>query len=85
MVPATQRFFEAIVNVAITQSGDPHLARHMSNAAVKVDSRGSRIVKSQFTRKVDAAIAAVIAFDRASWWQEQPKPKSRRAYGFGGF
>jgi phage terminase large subunit-like protein len=85
MVPATQRLFEAVVNQSITQGGDPHLARHMSNAAVKIDSRGSRIVKSKFTRKVDAAIATVIAYDRAAWWNEQPKPKPRKVYGFSGY
>lgn len=83
MVPATQRIFEAIVNQTLTHSNDPHLAKHMRNASVKIDSRGSRIVKSQFTRKIDAAIAAVMAYDRAAWWNEQPAPKPRRAYGFG--
>lgn len=85
MVPATQRIYEAVVNQTVSQSGDPHLTRHMRNAAVKVDSRGSRIVKSQFTRKIDAAVATVMAFDRASWWTQQPKPKSRKAYGFAGY
>ncbi len=85
MVPATQRFFEAVVNKSIVHSGDPHLTRHMRNAAVKIDSRGSRIVKSKFTRKVDAAIATVMAYDRAAWWHEQPKPKSRKAFGFSGY
>ena len=83
MVPATQRFFEAVVNKNLSHPNDPHLARHLANAAVKVDSRGSRIVKSRYTRKIDAAVAAIIAYDRAAWWNEQPKPKSRRAYGFG--
>ena len=83
MVPATQRFYEAVINKQLSHTGDPALSRHVANAAVKVDSRGTRVVKSQYTRKIDAAIAMIMAFDRASWWNEQPKPKPRRAYGFG--
>ena len=31
MVPATQRFYEAVVNGQLTHSGDPRLARHIEN------------------------------------------------------
>ena len=82
LIPATQRLYEGVINHQLTQSGDPHLAKHISNAAVKVDSRGSRIIKSAYTRKIDAAIATVLAYDRACWHQEQPVAPKRRAYGF---
>jgi hypothetical protein len=41
MTPATQRFGEAVLNKALTHSGDPDLARHVGNAVVKNDSRGA--------------------------------------------
>jgi phage terminase large subunit-like protein len=81
MVPATQRFYEAVVNQKVHHDGDPQLARHMDNAAVKSDTRGTRIIKSAYTRKIDAAIASVMAYDRAAWHAEKPV-KKRTAYGF---
>jgi phage terminase large subunit-like protein len=67
MVPATARFYEAVLNQGLTHSGDPRLARHMDNATLKVDSRGARLAKDarNSPRKIDLAVAAVMAFDRA--------------------
>jgi phage terminase large subunit-like protein len=67
MVPATQRFYEAVLNRGLTQSGDLRLARHMDNATLKVDARGARLAKDakNSPRKIDLAVAAVMAFDRA--------------------
>ncbi len=68
MVPATERFFEAVMNHGLTHSGDARLARHVANCVVKSDSRGQRITKEakHSPRKIDLAVAAVCAFDRAS-------------------
>jgi phage terminase large subunit-like protein len=68
MIPATARFHEAAVNKAMSHSGDPDLTRHVGNCVLKTDSRGSRIVKDfkGSARKIDLAVAAVMAFDRAS-------------------
>lgn len=67
-MPATQKFFEAIISRSVSHSGDPRLARHVANAHVKVDARGQRIVKdgARSARKVDAAVSAMMAHDRAS-------------------
>ncbi len=68
MMAATARFHEAVMSGAMTHSGDPDLALHVGNAVLKTDSRGSRIVKDHkgSPRKIDLAVAAVMAFDRAS-------------------
>lgn len=72
MVPATQRLYEAVLNREMTQSGDLDLARHVGNVIVKTDSRGSRLDKPKGGgRKIDLAIAAVMAFDRAA---QKPEP-----------
>lgn len=68
MVPATARFYEAVVNRELVHDRDPILARHVDNAQIKVDARGSRLTKGTFKRKIDAAVAAVMAVDRAAWW-----------------
>jgi phage terminase large subunit-like protein len=67
MVPATQRFFEAVMNKSLTHSGDLRLARHLSNTVIRTDSRGSRISKDSkgSPRKIDLAVSAVMGLERA--------------------
>jgi phage terminase large subunit-like protein len=67
MTPATVQFSEAVVNQTLTQSGDLRLARHIGNCILRVDSRGSRVSKEhkQSSRKIDLAVAAIMAHDRA--------------------
>ena len=76
MVPATARFFEAVVNGTMHHSGDPRLARHVDNCHIKTDARGSRITKETrgSARKIDLAIAAVMAYERACQTQPGPPP-----------
>jgi phage terminase large subunit-like protein len=68
MTPATARFYEAVVNGALTHSGDTRLARHVGNAVLREDARGSRLAKEKrdSPRRIDAAVAAVMAHDRAA-------------------
>lgn len=83
MSPATTRFYEAVVQGQITQSGNPALARHVGSAVMKMDSRGTRIVKEtkDSQRKIDLAVAAVMGLDRAAWWS-QNRTKPRRVVSF---
>lgn len=68
MVKATATFFDAVMDGKLTHSGDPLLARHLDNAVLKIDSIGPRIVKENrnSNRRIDAAVAALIAYDRAT-------------------
>ena len=68
MQPATARFYEAVVNGQLTHSGDSRLARHVGNAILKEDARGARLAKESkdSPRRIDAAVAAVMAHDRAA-------------------
>ncbi len=67
MSPACQEFERAVKTAAMTHDGDGRLTRHINNAVVKIDSRGPRIVKEHkdSPRKIDLAVAAVIAHDLA--------------------
>lgn len=78
MGPATQRFYELVQNRKIRHNGDPRLARHLGNAQIKTDERGSRLVKDarNSARKIDLAVAAVMAADRAAYWNTQPAPNT---------
>jgi phage terminase large subunit-like protein len=71
MVPATQKFYEAIMNQSFTHDGDPRLARHIANTVTKTSSRGLMVAKATNKRKIDAAVAAIFGYDRAT----APKPK----------
>jgi phage terminase large subunit-like protein len=68
MVPACSKMYTAVTEGNLTHDGSPTLARHLSNTVIKVDRLGPRIVKEHrgSPRKIDAAVAAVIAFDRAT-------------------
>jgi phage terminase large subunit-like protein len=68
MTPATARFYEAVVNGQLTHSGDSRLARHIGNAVLREDARGARLAKERkdSPRRIDAAVAAVMAHDRAA-------------------
>jgi phage terminase large subunit-like protein len=67
MVPASAKALDAIVEKRIVHDGSPLLARHIDNAVTKIDHLGPRIVKDQRNspRKIDGAVAMVIAIDRA--------------------
>jgi phage terminase large subunit-like protein len=78
MVPATQRFYEAVLNHGLTHSGDPRLARHVGNTVVRTDARGSRISKDSKAspRKIDLAVASVMGLERALAEPERaPEPQ----------
>jgi phage terminase large subunit-like protein len=76
MTPATTGVFEAVVNGQLTHSGDPRLARHIGNAVLHVDSRGTRLRKEHkhSVRKIDLAVAMVMAHARAVHQDQMPMP-----------
>ena len=76
MIPACAKFYDAVVSEKLTQDGDALLARHISNAVVKIDRLGPRIVKEHrgSPRKIDAAVASIIAFDRATVSRNDSEP-----------
>ncbi|MGH3381864.1 MAG: terminase large subunit domain-containing protein [Actinoallomurus sp.] len=78
MVPATQRFYEGVMNRGFTQSGDPRLARHVGHAVVRRTPRGLMISKDAkgSPRKIDLAVCSIIALDRACTLPEpEPEPQ----------
>jgi phage terminase large subunit-like protein len=79
MVPATQKFYEAVVNQSFTHDGDERMARHITNCVTKQSSRGVMVAKASSKRKVDAAVAAIFGYDRATQPAE-PKPPVARFF-----
>lgn len=76
MVPACEEFYKAVMNGAISHDHNPQLGLHISHTRIKSDKLGTRITKeSKNSRnKIDLAVAAVIAHDRAI---QLPEPKKR--------
>ena len=68
MVPACAKFYDAVMSENLKHDGDGLITRHISNSVIKTDRLGPRIVKEHRSspRKIDGAVAAVIAFDRAT-------------------
>ncbi len=68
MTEACSKAYTAIVNKELTHDGNPVLARHLGNAVVKETPEGAYITKDgrSSPRKIDAAVAFVAAFDRAT-------------------
>lgn len=75
MVPACSEFYRAVMEKRLSHDGNPTLARHIANAVIKEDRFGRRIVKDRASQKIDAAVAAVIAYDRA---RQGPKRRPSR-------
>lgn len=73
-VPATKRFFDAVMETRIKQDGNPVLRRHIANCVPKVDARGLRIARDRNnpTAFIDGAVAAVFVHDMASKVAQEP-------------
>ena len=74
MTQGSQAMFDAIIDGRISHTGDPALTRHFRNAVLREDARGgARITKDRrgSTKKIDCAIAAIIAHHRAVAWRDE--------------
>lgn len=79
MAPATDRLYTAVMSGTVTHDGDQDLSVHMANCVPKSTALGDLVHKDKrnSTRKIDAAVAAIVAHDRAAWHIANP-PKRRR-------
>jgi phage terminase large subunit-like protein len=68
MIKACATFFDAVAEKRLVHDGNPTLARHLDNAVLKMTPAGPHIKKDarNSPRKIDAAVASVMAVDRAS-------------------
>jgi phage terminase large subunit-like protein len=73
MSPACDRFRVAVLEGELFHDGDPALARHVGHVVAKESPYGTLIGKEHpdSPRKIDAAVAAVVAYERACWHAER--------------
>ncbi|WP_193045283.1 terminase large subunit domain-containing protein [Mycolicibacterium baixiangningiae] len=79
MAPATDRLYQAVVTNAVTHDGDPRMAAHIAHCVAKTTPMGDLVSKDKrgSPRKIDAAVAAIVAFDRAAWHQQRNRKRVR--------
>jgi len=80
MAPATDRLYQAVITKSVTHDGDPRLAAHMAHCVAKPTPLGDLVSKDKrgSPRKIDAAVAAIVAYDRADWhMNNKPRKKAR--------
>jgi phage terminase large subunit-like protein len=66
MIPACGQAYELIVNNKVLHDGSPTYTDQVLSAAQRMTDTGWRLSKGKSRRKIDAAIALVMALDRAS-------------------
>jgi len=66
MIPACGNAYEMIVNRRVVHDGSPTFVDQVLSAAQRMTDEGWRLSKGKSRRKIDAAIALVIALDRAT-------------------
>lgn len=81
MAPATDRMYQAVTGGTVSHDGNPRMAAHFSHAVAKSTALGDLISKDKKNspRKIDAAVAAIVALDRAA---HHNKTTRRRVVGF---
>ena len=82
MAPATDRLYAATQEQTVTHDGNKDLSSHVAHCVAKRTPMGDLVSKDKkgSPRKIDAAVGAIIAFDRASFHTN--KPTKRRAVSF---
>lgn len=73
MGPATDRFRQAVMQGSMTHDGNQRLAIHIANSRAEPSEFGDLIRKEhrRSPKKIDAAVASIVALDRAAWHASQ--------------
>jgi phage terminase large subunit-like protein len=76
MSAACDRFYGQVVNKTLSHDADARLAQHLANAIVKETPQGALITKDRrgSKRKIDLAIAAVLAMEGTRLEPEEVTP-----------
>lgn len=77
MIPATAEFYNAVMDRKLTHDSDPRLTRHVGNCITKITPAGPKVSKDHkdSPRKIDLAVAAIMAHDRALEYRDPPEPQ----------
>lgn len=75
MAPATDRLYQAVATGDLSHDGDPEVSSHFAHCIAKPTPMGDLVSKDKkgSPRKIDAAVAAIVAFDRAAFHASKGK------------
>lgn len=75
MAPATDRMYQAVVGKTVTHDGNADMAAHFAHAVATRTPQGDVITKESRNskRKIDAAVAAIVALDRAAFHSKKQR------------
>ncbi|HEX9993815.1 MAG TPA: terminase large subunit [Acidimicrobiales bacterium] len=79
MGPATDRMYQAVLDRTVSHAGNADLARHVNNCRARSTPVGDLVHKQAKSSplKIDAAVAAIVAHDRAAWHRSRPRRSGR--------
>lgn len=80
MGAAAREFRGAVVEGLVTHAGDPPLSKHVLAAQMKESGKNIVLDKPAKNQHIDAAVASVMAFNRAVWLGRKRKKKGLRSY-----
>ena len=75
MAPATDRLYELVMEERVENDGDPRMVAHFDHAVARSTNLGDLISKDKkgSDRKIDSAVAAIVAVDRAAFHASKPQ------------
>lgn len=82
MAPATDRMFQAVKTATCSHDGNEDLAKHIVHCVAERTSMGDLVKKDKKNspRKIDAAVASIVALDRAAWHSNNTKKRRVAAF-----
>lgn len=82
MGPATDRMFQLINTKQLTHDGDTRLMKHFTNCVAVATPQGTVVTKDKrmSKKKIDAAVAAIAAVDRAQFHSNTTKRRRVAAF-----
>jgi phage terminase large subunit-like protein len=84
MAKAVERFETAVATKALRHASDPTLTRHVMNTKVEETAWGRKLKKDAKggSRKIDGAIAAILAYEARAEYLTDPPPPEGIVFGF---
>ncbi|OZD31698.1 terminase large subunit [Rhodococcus sp. 06-156-3b] len=77
MAPATDRLYQAASTKSVTHDADSRLSAHIAHCVAKRTPMGDLVAKDKKSspRKIDAAVGAIVALDRAAFHSQKAKKR----------
>jgi phage terminase large subunit-like protein len=82
MAAACDRFRSGVLEGELSHDGNLVLARHLGHCTARETPHGPVVTKdaADSPRKIDCAVAAIVAYDRAAWYRANPRPEFSFAF-----